>query len=86
MTNVDGLYDKDPMVNRNVRLIPFITHKDFYKKFIQKMRYEPGQHFVLEQEASLVCKKDGIRVVILKGLQNLEKCLNNQEFIGTVIN
>ncbi len=85
VTNVDGLYNKNPMLNRNVKLIPYISHKDFYDHFIKKMKYDPGQHFVFDQDGAEICRKHKIEIIVLKGLKNLEKCLNNQEFIGTII-
>ena len=43
MTNVDGLFDKDPNKFKDALFIPKISHKDF-KEIIDKKKGEPGQH------------------------------------------
>jgi len=85
LTNVDGLYDKDPKKNKNAKLISEISWKEFYKK-VNKIKYKPGQHFVLDQKASRTIKKYKIKTYIIgKKLENLNELLNNKDFRGTTI-
>jgi len=84
MTNVTGLYTKDPNKHKNAKLIPNLTHNEF-KIIINKVKEKPGQHFVLDSLAAKITKKANIQVAILKGIANLEKCIKGQSFKGTKI-
>ena len=84
MTNVPGLFTDDPKTHKNASLIPFITHKDFNNK-IQKIKFKAGQHFILDQKASEIIKRNNITTIIIEGNNQLENILNNQKFIGTII-
>ena len=84
MTNVKGFYDKDPRKFKNAKLISEIGFFDFLK-MVNKIKYKPGQHFVLDQIAAGIIAKHKIKTVILKCPDELDKCLNNKKFTGTVI-
>lgn len=85
MTNVKGLYDKDPGKFPNAKFISKISFDDFYK-MANKMKYRPGQHFVLDQHASEIIRENNIKTVILgSNLKNFENYLKNKRFVGTVI-
>jgi len=85
LTNVRGLYDKDPKKFRSAKFIPDISHKDFYK-MAKKIEYKPGQHFILDQKAAKIIKKHKITTYILgPELKNLDNLLNGKHFIGTII-
>ena len=84
ITNVSGLYDKDPRKNKNAKFISRINFNDFLK-IVMKIKYKPGQHFVLDQTAAEIITKYKIKTVILKGVNNLEGFLREKKFIGTVI-
>jgi len=86
MTNVRGLYDKDPKKYKNAKFISMISFKDFFKT-VKKLKYTPGQHFVLDQyAANLVCKKRIKTIILNSNLKNLNACLKGKPFVGTVIN
>lgn len=86
LTNVDGLYDRDPKI-KSAKFIPIISFNDF-NRIISKIRFKAGQHFVLDQFAAKVILKNKIETVILKGsdLKNLKRFFANKDFRGTVIN
>ncbi|MFA7707618.1 MAG: UMP kinase [Candidatus Pacearchaeota archaeon] len=85
LTNVKGLYDKNPKKFRNAKFIPEISHKEFYK-MAKKLKYKPGQHFVLDQSAANLIKKHNITTYILgEDMKNLDNVLNNKHFVGTRI-
>ena len=84
ITNVKGLYNKDPRKNNNAKFISRISFSDFFKK-INKFKFKPGQHFVLDQTAAKIISKYQIRTVILKGNDNLENLLKGKNFDGTLI-
>ncbi len=85
LTNVNGLYTKDPRKFKDAKFISKISFSEFFK--MADFAYKPGQHFVLDQSAARIIKKYNIKTTILNGknLKNLENFLNSKEFIGTVI-
>ena len=86
VTNVKGLYTADPKKDKNAKFIPKITWKDFEKKALA-IKHTPGQHFVLDQESSILIKKyKTITYIIGKNLPSLKKILRNKKFEGTLIN
>ena len=84
MTNVDGLFTRDPKKFKNAKFISEISFKDFLK-IANKIKFKAGQHFVLDKTAAVIIDKYKIKTVILKGFGNLEKCINGEKFKGTVI-
>ncbi|MBU2589433.1 MAG: UMP kinase [Nanoarchaeota archaeon] len=84
ITNVKGLYDKDPRKFKNAKFIPEISHENF-AKIISKVKEEPGQHFVLDSLAAKITQENKIKVVILKDIKQLQNYLENKKFIGTII-
>ena len=86
LTDVDGLFSKDPNKFKDAKLVSSINYDDFYS-ILNKIKYKPGQHFVLDQLASRIIRKHNIRTVILNGhrLKNFESYLKGKKFRGTVI-
>lgn len=86
LTNVDGLYSKDPKI-KGAKFISRISFNDF-NKMISRIKYKAGQHFVLDQSAARIIMRERIETVILKGsnLRNLERFFSCRSFRGTVIN
>jgi len=85
VTNVDGLYDKDPRKFKNAKRIPIISFEDF-DKMVKKIKFHAGQHFVLDQTASKIIKKAKIKTCIVNSeLKNLKQCLYGKSFVGTII-
>jgi uridylate kinase len=85
LTNVDGLYTKNPLIYKDAIFIPEISHKDFLKT-LKKLKFKPGQHMILDQKAAKIIKKQNIDTYILgPNLKNLDSLLNFRHFIGTRI-
>ena len=85
MTNVKGLYTKNPREYASARFIPRISYAEFDKR-VRKIRYRPGQHFVLDQHASYVIKKNKVPTYIIGGsLRNFKRLLDGESFVGTTI-
>ncbi len=84
LTNVKGLYTKDPNKYKDAKFIPKISWKEF-DKIIKKIKFKPGQHFVLDQRASQIIMKKKIPTYIIKELEELNSFLKNKRFIGTTI-
>ena len=85
LTNVNGLYNKNPLKNKDAKFIPEISWKEF-NKMANKIKFKPGQHFVLDQTASKIILKNKIKTHILGGdPKQLDNLLNNKKFKGTTI-
>ncbi len=85
MTNVAGLHDKNPKEFKNAKFIPHISWEDF-DKMANKIKFKPGQHFVLDQTASKIIKENRITTYILgSNPQQLNNLLKNKKFKGTII-
>ena len=51
-----------------------------------KKLFEPGQHFILDQNASKIILKNKIPTYILgEDLKQFDNLLNNKKFVGTII-
>ena len=86
LTNVNGLYNKDPKKFNDAKLVSNIGFDEFYK-IAKKIGFKAGQHFVLDYRGAEIIKKANIKTIILNGinLKNLENVLKGKRFIGTVI-
>jgi uridylate kinase len=85
LSNIDHVYDSDPKINPNAKKIEKISWAD-YRKLIPK-EWNPGLNSPFDPIASEIAEKEGIEVIIMNGkpIDNLAKCLNKEEFLGTVI-
>lgn len=84
LTNVKGLYDKDPNKFKGARFKSKISWKGF-DGIVGKMKFKPGQHFVLDQSASKIILNNKIPTFIIKSVSNLDKFLSGKKFVGTTI-
>jgi uridylate kinase len=85
ITDVPGLYTKDPRKYNDADFIRKISFEKF-DALVADMDYNPGQHFVLDQQAAKIIKKHKIRTMIVgKDIENIRKCLKNKPFEGTII-
>jgi len=84
VTNVKGLYTKDPNKFKSAKFIPEISINNF-SKILNKMSYKAGQHFILDQKGTKLAKKYGIKVIVCRGLENVENIILGKKFTGTVI-
>jgi len=85
LTNVPGLYNKNPKTHKNAKFISKISWKDF-NSMAHAIKFTPGQHFVLDQTASKIILKHEIRTYILgKDMKQLENFLAGKHFKGTII-
>lgn len=85
ITNVPGLYSDNPIKNKNAKFIPNISWKSFEKRALS-LKYKPGQHFVLDQKASTIIRRNKIKTYIIgKDIKSLENLIKNKKFKGTTI-
>ncbi len=85
LTDVSGLYTKNPKKYKDAKFINEITWEGI-DDMIQKIKFKPGQHFVIDQTASKMILKNKINTFILgKDMKQLDNLLNHRKFIGTRI-
>ena len=84
LTNVSGLYTSDPKKNKNAKLIKSISWKNF-EKIALSIKFHAGQHFVIDQEAARIIKKNKIRTFIIGSINSLDNLLKEKSFTGTTI-
>ena len=84
LTNVKGLYDKNPKRFRSAKFIPEISYGDFLK-MARKMEFKPGQHFVLDQSAAKIIRDYSVQTFILGSCKELDKFLKDGHFVGTSV-
>jgi uridylate kinase len=86
LTNVKGLYDKNPFKFRNAKFIPSTTRENL-AKIVRAIPQKPGMHGPVDHTAMKVILENKIRVFILgDDAKQLDNLLNNKPFIGTKIN
>jgi len=85
LSDIDFVYDKDPDKFPNAKPLKSANWIDFIK--IVGKEWSPRKSAPFGPPASLLAKKLGLEVVILNGknIKNLENCLNNKKFKGTII-
>ena len=85
LSNIDYVYDRDPNKYKDAKKIEQINWQDFKK--IVGTKWSPRLSSPFDPIATKECAKLGIKVVIMNGkkISNLEKCLNEKKFKGTVI-
>jgi uridylate kinase len=85
LTDVPGLHNKNPKEYRDAKLIPQISWENF-NKLVDKIKFKPGQHFVLDQNAAKIIMKKRITTYILgKNMNEFNNLLKNKKFKGTTI-
>ena len=84
LTNVKGLYTGDPKKDKKAKFVSNITWKDF-NKITEKIRYEAGQHFVLDQTASQAIMKNKTPTYIVGSLGSIDSIIKGKKFEGTLV-
>ena len=85
LTNVTGIYNRDPYKYKNAKLVPRLSWKKFREQFGSGR--QPGQHVPFDQSVARPAERYGLMVAILDGrnLKNFQNFLAGENFRGTVI-
>jgi len=85
LTNIDYVYDKDPRKFPEAKPLKNMTWPEF-RQLVGNV-WDPGLNAPFDPIASQLAEQLHLEVAILNGknLENLNKYLNNQEFVGTII-
>jgi len=84
ITNVSGLYNKNPKEHKDAKLIHEISWEKF-NEMANKIKFKPGQNFILDQSAAKIIMKNKITTYIIKELAELNNLLKGKKFFGTKI-
>ncbi len=85
LTNIRGLYTANPSTNKSANFIKKTTWKDFHKR-AEKIKFKAGQHFVLDQDASVTIMKKRVPTYIVGSLGDVDKIVSTGKgFRGTLI-
>ncbi|MEN9407498.1 MAG: hypothetical protein RLZZ455_714 [Candidatus Parcubacteria bacterium] len=85
LSNIDQVYDEDPRKNKEAKPHETLTWDEFRK--IVGDDWVPGMNAPFDPVAAKKAQELGVEAIVINGenLENLEKCLNNEPFIGTTI-
>ena len=85
LTNVAGVYDRNPGKFKNTKLIPEMSWTDLRKQF--GVKKTPGRNLPFDSSIAREAERSGLKVIILNGsnLQNLQNFLASKLFKGTVV-
>jgi len=83
MSNIDYDYDKDPNKHKDAKPIQHTTWNEFQK--LVGTKWSPRLHSPFDPIASRLAKELSMKVIILKGNNNLRNLLQNRPYIGTTI-
>jgi len=87
LKNVDGVYDSDPNKNPTAKHLDKLTWDEYMDVIGHPTEHTPGANYPIDPIASNMAKEAGIEFIVLHGgdLQNFEKALKGEPFIGTII-
>ncbi|MDR2541874.1 MAG: UMP kinase [Treponema sp.] len=85
LSNIEKVFTADPKIDPNAKPIDKITWADF--RIMVGDEWVPGKNVPFDPVASRHAQKIGLKVICAGGrdLDNLEKILRGEEFIGTEI-
>lgn len=85
LSNIDGVYDKDPKKYKDAKLIKKITWEEMEK--IVGTKWSPGLNAPFDSTATQLAKKIGLTAIVTSGhdFKNLENIIEGEPFKGTVI-
>ena len=83
LTDVDHIYTKDPRKYDDAKPLQSLTWQQF--KEILGRDFKPGANMPFHPLAADVCERIGIKMAFLKGIENLDKVLKDEQFRGTIV-
>lgn len=84
VSNVDGVYDKDPRKYKDAKLMKKLT----YTKLIElASKYEIGlgTNFIFDLAASKLASRTGVKLMFIQGLNNLKAIFSGKPFKGSLV-
>ena len=85
LTNVQGIYTKNPKTNKTAKFIKQITWGDFWK-MARLIKFEAGQHFVLDQSGAETILVRKVPTYIVGSLSDIDKIVSDKKnYKGSLI-
>ncbi len=85
LTNVRGLYNKNPMKYKDAKFIPNATREQL-AKIVYAIPSKPGMHGPVDHTAMKIIMQNNLKVFIIgKDAKQLDNMLNAKKFIGTIV-
>ena len=86
LSNVDGVYDKDPNVHDDAILFKELSFNDMNFLLREKLLI-PGQHLFVDPQAASILSRSKVKSYFLNGdhLENFKNCLRGAEYKGTLV-
>ena len=88
LKNVDGVYNSDPKEDRKAKRISNLSWEEYLNLINNPTEHKPGANLPVDVIAAREAKDLGVDYYILQAsdIANLERAIEGQEFIGTLIN
>lgn len=85
-TDVNGVYNKDPKIGKDATLIKSIDSSALLE-MTKSIGLEPGEKIIVDPVAAEIIHKERIKTFVLniRNLDNLQKAINGEKFLGTKI-
>jgi len=86
VTDVDGIYDKDPQKFKDAKLLKELTI-DELDKMVLGLSQEAGKYELFDMLAVKILKRSQVKCIALNGhdLKNIENAIEGKKFKGTTI-
>ncbi len=86
VTDVDGIYDKDPQRHKKATMFQELSI-DQVEKMVLGLSQDAGKYELFDMLAVKILKRSGIKCVVLNGrdFKNIKKAIEGTKFRGTVI-
>lgn len=85
LTNIKGLYNKNPLKFKDAKFIPATTREQL-AKIVNAIPQKPGMHAPVDHTAMKIILEHKIKTYILgKDTKQIDNLLNGKKFIGTTI-
>jgi uridylate kinase len=91
LTDVDGIYDKDPDLHKDAKLLETISYDSLQKLILDSSadtQAFAGEYRIFDAVSLQILKRSRIKVIVMSGknLSQFQKLWNNEkQFIGTTI-
>jgi uridylate kinase len=86
VTDVDGIYDRDPQKFKDAKMFDKLPI-DKLEKMVSKLSQKAGKYELMDLVAVSILKRSGIKCIALNGrdLANMKKVIEGKKVKGTVI-
>ena len=87
LSNVDGVYNKDPRKNKDARKYETLSHGDLVKLANLRDDRKAGKHFVFDLVACKLASRSKVEIHFISGkkLDDLKSCLDGKKHQGSIV-